>query len=396
MSLSFNKNGKFTILQVSDPQDLQFVRKTMIKMLDRAYDTVRPDLVVFTGDNILGNHLRDARIGSRKVILSPEGEYEAMKTAINHVASQPEKRGLPFTMIYGNHDDMNFITKEKQAEIWRSYGCFIGLSDTPESGDVDTFNLTIKSSDGTRNAFNLWFTDSAWLDKAEEKCHTGVKKQAVDWYIKKSEELKAENGGRSLPSIMFQHVSPPELESLNKECGKNDKGAIPFFRKGEKERYIKLDPEKGKGVLGEPIIGCEENYGQFEALGKQGDVLALVLGHDHLNCFEAELDGIKIFQSSAASFRCYGSKMRGVRVIELDENNPEDIKTRFLTYEDLCGRSLKAKLEYIWDADGEGKKKAAIIAGAAVAAAAAAAVIAVGKKPAVSCNDILPAQCDIR
>lgn len=72
MNLKF-KNGKFVILQVSDPQDLQFVRKTMVKMLDKAYDRISPDLVVFTGDNILGNHLRDARFGSRKVILSPRG-----------------------------------------------------------------------------------------------------------------------------------------------------------------------------------------------------------------------------------------------------------------------------------------------------------------------------------
>ena len=190
MALKFN-SGKFTVLQVSDPQDLQFVRKTMVRMLDAAYDRVNPDLVVFTGDNILGNHLRDARFGSRKVILSPDGEYEAMKTAIHHIAEPVDRRGIPFTMIYGNHDDMNFISKEKQAEIW--------------SGDVATFNLPIMSSDGKKTAFNLWFIDSARLDKAEEKCHTGVKKQAVEWYINKSNLLKEQNGGKPVPSEHIIH-----------------------------------------------------------------------------------------------------------------------------------------------------------------------------------------------
>ena len=37
MQLNF-KNGKFRIMQVSDPQDLQFVRPTMIRMLNAAYD----------------------------------------------------------------------------------------------------------------------------------------------------------------------------------------------------------------------------------------------------------------------------------------------------------------------------------------------------------------------
>lgn len=376
MDLKF-KNGKFVILQVSDPQDLQFVRKTMVKMLDKAYDRISPDLVVFTGDNILGNHLRDARFGSRKVILSPEGEFEAMKKAISHIASPVNERGIPFTMIYGNHDDMNFISKEQQAEIWKSYECFTGLADSPESGDIATFNLPIKASDSDEIRFNLWLMDSAWLDKAEQKCHTGVKKQAVEWYTKKSEELKKQNGGKPVPSVLFQHIPFTEAVRLHEECGKDDFGALPVFRKGQPERYMRLDPNSADGVFGEPIDGCEENYGEFDAIKKQGDVLAAVFGHDHRNLFTAELDGIKIWQSSAASFRCYGSKYRGVRVIEIDENDPKSIKTYFLTYFELCGKTPASVLSYIWNADGEGRKKAALIAGAAVCAAAPVAAASI-------------------
>ena len=86
-------------MQVSDTQDLQFARPAMKKMLDIAYDEVKPDLVVLTGDNILGNHLCDARFGSRKVIQTKEGEYEAMKKAVAHVVEPIEKRGIPFAMI---------------------------------------------------------------------------------------------------------------------------------------------------------------------------------------------------------------------------------------------------------------------------------------------------------
>lgn len=375
MALKFH-NGKFVILQVSDPQDLQFVRKTMVKMLDRAYDRVNPDLVVFTGDNILGNHLRDARFGSRKVILSPEGEYEAMKKAIAHIAKPVDDRKIPFTMIYGNHDDMNFITKEKQAEIWAGYDSFTGLADNGESGDIATFNLPIMSSDNKKTAFNLWLMDSAWLDKAHEKCHTGVKKQAVDWYIKTSERLKKENGGKPVKSILFQHIPFSEMTELNSPCKKDDYGAIPFFRKGEPEKYIRLDPSRADGFLGEPIDGCEENFGEFDAIKKQGDVVAAVFGHDHRNNFVADFNGIKIFQSSAASFRCYGNRLRGVRVIEIDENTPENVCTYFLTYDELCGNGLKSRLDYIWDADGEGKKKAALItAGAATAMTAVSTAV---------------------
>lgn len=379
MALKFN-SGKFTVLQVSDPQDLQFVRKTMVKMLDAAYDRVNPDLVVFTGDNILGNHLRDARFGSRKVILSPDGEYEAMKTAIHHIAEPVDRRGIPFTMIYGNHDDMNFISKEKQAEIWRGYDSFVGLNDSGDSGDVATFNLPIMSSDGKKTAFNLWFIDSARLDKAEEKCHTGVKKQAVEWYINKSNLLKEQNGGKPVPSVLFQHIPFSEMTRLNSPCKKDDYGALPLFKKGEPEKYIRLDPAVADGFLGEPIDGCEENNGEFDAIKKQGDVAAAVFGHDHRNNFIAELDGIRIFQSSAASFRCYGNRFRGVRVIEINENEPESVKTYFLTYSELCGNGPVSRLRYIWDADGEGKKKAALIAFVSAAAITSATAAAIGRK----------------
>ena len=56
-AIKFNSAGKLIIMQVSDPQDMKYVRKAMVKMLDNAYDLLKPDLVLFTGDNILGNHL---------------------------------------------------------------------------------------------------------------------------------------------------------------------------------------------------------------------------------------------------------------------------------------------------------------------------------------------------
>ena len=42
--ITFPKNGKIKIMQVSDPQDMHIVRSVMTKMLDAAYDKVKPDL----------------------------------------------------------------------------------------------------------------------------------------------------------------------------------------------------------------------------------------------------------------------------------------------------------------------------------------------------------------
>jgi len=128
-------------------------------------------------------------------------------------------------------------------------------------------------------------------------------------------------------------------------------------------------------------VGYDIDNGQFEAVKEKGDVQAIVLGHEHMNNYIGVTQGVKIIQSSAASFRCYGDRLRGVRVFVLDENDLSDVNTYFLTYNELCGKNLFSELAYIWDADGEGKKKAALIAGVGVAAAAVtAAAVSCAKK----------------
>ena len=76
-------NGVFTVLQVSDAQDLQYVRRTMLWMLGKAYDRVQPDLVLLTGDNPLGNHFRDAMSSSSPTaMLSTSGQTSSVQWQI--------------------------------------------------------------------------------------------------------------------------------------------------------------------------------------------------------------------------------------------------------------------------------------------------------------------------
>ena len=361
------KNGKFRIMQVSDPQDLQFIRPTMVRMLNMAYDSLKPDLIVLTGDNILGNHLCDARIGSRLVIKDKAGEAAAMKTAIDKLLAPIDERKIPFAMIYGNHDDRNRLTKEEQADYYRAYSGNIGLDGT-DSGDCDTYNIPIYSEDGEKIKFNIWMLDSAWHDKEEDKCYEFVKPQAIEWYRKKSAELKEGNDGNPVPSLMFQHIPMIETLELIEECSKDDFGAVP----GPDNKYFKLKADVG-GVMGEYPCTVSEKTGQLEAIKECGDVKAVVFGHDHQNCFIGTVDGIELIQTSCASFRCYGTRNRGVRVFDIYEDGTYE--TTFYTYEEICGKSLWNELCYIWDADGMWKAKTALIAGGV---AAIGAVVGLG------------------
>lgn len=373
--IRFRPSGKLVIMQVSDPQDMKYVRKAMVKMLDNAYDKIKPDLVVFTGDNILGNHLLDARFGNKQIASGKEATLKVMKESIHHICNPLEKRKIPFTMIYGNHDDMNAVTKDEQAKIYRSYSMCLPMNTDNDKLDCDTYNIPVYTSEGDKPLFNLWMLDSAWHDKEQDKCFQAIKPETVEWYNETSAKLAAENGGAPVPSLMFAHIPLPEILNLLEPCNANDKGAVSDRSGG----FCRLKSDC-KGKLGEYPCVLPEANGLFDAALKNGDVKAIVSGHDHTNCFEGNYKGIDFIQTSCASFRCYGSDARGVRVFEIDERDPSNYLTYFFTYDDLCGRSAGAKIRYFWDADEKEKQKFAVLAGAAAAVTAGVIGVALKKK----------------
>ena len=371
-TIRFNAAGRLRIMQVSDTQDMKYVRRAMVNMLDKAYDLLKPDLVLFTGDNILGNHLLDARIGDKQIAGGKAATLDIMKDSIRHIAAPLEKRGIPFAMIYGNHDDRNVVSKNEQADIFRSYSMCLPMNKTEKGIDCDTYNIGILPSDGSdKPLFNLWMLDSAWYDAKEDKCYEMIKPETVEWYKKTSDKLKEENGGEPLDSLMFMHIPLPHIMNLTEECEAGDFGAV---KAKDGDGFIKLKSDV-RGVMGEAPSVLDADSGLFEAILEQGDVRGIVTGHDHTNCFEGKYEGIDFIQSSCASFRCYGDENRGVRVFDFDERCPTDYMTYFFTYTDLCGRGTGAKLRYLLDADDKVKEKTAFIAGAAATALTATGAI---------------------
>lgn len=375
-AIRLNGDGKTVIMQVSDAQDMVHARRAMLNMLDKAYDTVKPDLVVFTGDNILGNHLLDARIGNRQVAHGRAATLERIEKSLANLLEPLERRSIPFAMIYGNHDDRNCVTKEEQARIYKSYSRCLPMNVTDSEVDCDTYNIPVLSADGKRLVFNLWLLDCAWYDKQEDKCYESIKKETVEWYIRRSAELKAENGGVNVPSLLFQHIAFEQIRQLCVECSGAKPLAVESKGEGQKRFYCLDEARVKNGVMGEYPSACEDKYGLFEAIKANGDVMAVVTGHDHRNRFEGRVDGIDFVQTSCASFRCYGNDERGVRVFVLDESRPGKYETYFLTYADLCGDSAAARLRYIWDADDKHLEKGILITAAAAAAAGMAAQLA--------------------
>ena len=368
--IKFN-NGKFRILQISDAQDLHWVRKTMLVMLENACEDLKPDLIVFTGDNILGNHLRDYRFSSKKKEMSREEEYAIMKKALSHILDIPERRKIPFAVIYGNHDDMNSFTGDEQGDIIRSYSMNRGFEST---GDLcGTYRLPVYSSDGDNQLMNLWMINTSWHDKALDRCFNDITEKQVEWFRKESAQQKEINGGKAYPSLVFMHIPLKELDDFTQECAPEES---TIYLPG-----VNINLCRKKGVFGhihEPVSYLDNDNGFYKEVLADGGVKGIVSGHDHLNDFYGEKDGLKFVATPCASFRCYGNPHRGVRIFDIYESNPSDFYTRTVYFKELCGDNIISDFRLFWDADEYEKTKFKVLGGVAAGAAllGGAAVVA--------------------
>ena len=328
------KNGKLKVMQISDLQDTKSTSVDTLNFVDDAIAKVKPDFIIITGDQL------------DVVGLWGKGEKSEknVETAIRRLFSAIEKHNIPYVLTFGNHDRETGVSNEKQAEIYATLKnciCFDNINDGRP--DVGTFNVPVLSSYGKRIPLNFFVMDTH--SKTKGVGFEGVNDAQLDWYRKTGEELKAENGGETVPSMVFQHIPVSNLMGLFKEVPKGTKGAECDFVKGNKKYWV-LDEEKLShnytyGETPSMTLGTKE----FDAMKAQGDVFAIYFGHDHYNSFAGKVDGIDLGYCPGMGYNSYGSKYRAFRVFEFDENDVKNYKTYSLNYKDCCGKFYTAPLK---------------------------------------------------
>ena len=312
------KDGKFRILVFADPQDDVNPCEETLDLMYASIEAAKPDLVVFTGDNIHGPS--PVLYGSKKRV----------EKAIRQIMEPVTSQNIPFAIVYGNHDDEGKVSKQFQMAVYNSMpGCL--ASEGEAMTGCGNYNLPIKSSDGAKNVFNLWFIDSGTYDE-ENGGYAHVAEDQLAWYKKTSDALKAENGGEPMPSLLFQHIPVPEIYELLKEVPKGTDGAVK-----KDGKYYVLNTDIASGHLDEGPCPAKVNGGEFDAWKQQGDIKAAFFGHDHNNDFCGTYDGIDMVHTSGVGFYIYGNgPLHGSRVIDIDENTL-DYSTYMMYYNDLVG-----------------------------------------------------------
>ncbi|XP_072980129.1 probable inactive purple acid phosphatase 28 [Typha angustifolia] len=293
LPLRFRYDGTFKILQVADmhfgngavtrcrdvlPSEFAACSDlNTTRFLRRMIDAENPDLIVFTGDNIFGTSASDAA----------ESLFRAVGPAM-------ESR-TPWAAILGNHDQESTMSREELMS-------FMSLMDysvsqvNPSGFTIDGFgnyNIKVHGASGSAMAntsvLNLYFLDSGYRAIVDGRRTYGwIKESQLSWLQTASKELQ---GISPAPALAFFHIPIPEVRDL-----------------WYKEIW---------GQFQEAVACSSVNSGVLRSLVSVGDVKAVFLGHDHLNDFCGNINGIWLCYGGGFGYHGYGRAgwQRRARVI---------------------------------------------------------------------------------
>ncbi len=327
--LRFKSGGTFKIVQFTDTQDDQNIDPRTVALIEAVLDSERPDLVVFTGDNIT------------KTKEGPNTPADVRK-AIDNIVAPVNDRNIPFFITFGNHDEdhtpVTGVDEKGMLEIYRSYRYNINRRSPENVTGTGNMHALIYGSQGLRPVFNVWGLDSGRYapEKIAEQTIEDdfllgwtwmpdwdwIRPDQIAWYRSTSEKLE-KTYGKKVPSLMFFHIPLQEFRQMYEN------------RKNHEVVGTGYTLPDGTEVVGRFEDECPGpfNSGLFSALLERGDVKGVFVGHDHVNDYTGNYFGVRLGYSASTGFGTYGLGgemdhfLRGARVFVVRDDNPSTFET---------------------------------------------------------------------
>jgi hypothetical protein len=284
--LTFRKDGKFRIVQFTDIHYVAGLEpsKKSISMMEATLDAEKPDLVVFTGDVVVNAPTK-------------KGWDEVLQVVIS--------RRIPYLVTFGNHDDEKEMRRHEVAEYISTKPYLLNnrVSEEGVSGFLNA-SLTVQSKDGKPGAILYAMDSHAYSKNSRVKGYGWFAHDQVNWF-RKTSAAHLQASVDTLPALAFFHIPLPEYRLAFNDI-KN----------------------KRVGVRYENECPPEINTGMYAAMFEAGDVLGTFVGHDHVNDYLVDYNGIALtYGCWSGSSNTYQRSKNGARIIELTEG-----KRQFSTY----------------------------------------------------------------
>ncbi|WNQ11421.1 metallophosphoesterase family protein [Paenibacillus aurantius] len=282
--LKFREDRTFTIAQFTDlhwkdgGKEDQQTRRLMEEVLDAE----KPDLVVFTGDVIYTGYVTPGH----PVCEEP---LQAFRDAV----LPAEERGIPWAVVFGNHDTESGITRDELMAVVLKHPHTVTERGPEKLSGVGNYRLTIGSCGNGEAAAQLYFFDSGSYSPLDTvKGYDWIRSDQIDWY----REQARQGMNPESPSLAFFHIPLPEFKQVWEQN--------PCY-----------------GHKYEEVCCPAVNSGLFAAMLETGGIGGIFCGHDHVNDYWGELHGIRLCYGRATGYNTYGREgfPRGARMIRLRE-----------------------------------------------------------------------------
>ncbi len=296
VELKFSPQGKFKIVQFADShysdkeaedkadnsdqavtERATRKKEAMLRDMTAILDAEKPDLVYFSGDNVL----------------STRKPFELWRELVKPL----NDRNIPWVAVMGNHDSewCKKTNPEIMAFLEQLPGSLAACG-PKELGGGGNYVLTIQSATG-KPGFALFCMDSgAYADKRFCDGYAWFIPLQIAWFRQQAQSLADRNGGRALPGLALFHIPLPEFDYALK------KGNVIGTKK-------------------ENVCCPQVNSGMFAAMLESRSILGVFVGHDHNNDYVTSLHGICLGYGRKNGDFCYHGLPGGARVIELEENS---------------------------------------------------------------------------
>lgn len=283
--------SNFKIMQLTDTHlgDMDEL-DTHYKFLDLLITEANPNYIVVTGD-----------------LFTFSSKTNAMRF-FNFLDSY----NTPWTVVFGNHDEQCFFSVDWMTEQLNKFGGNCYFKDIQDDNVHGNCNFAVNIMQGTSIFEQLIFIDSNRYDFSGFKGYDVIKTNQVKWYGDLVDYTKAQNSGTTVESLMFYHIPVPEIDAAW-ENGTN--------KQGEK-REASCPPNK--------------NTGLFKEVVDKGSTKGMFFGHDHLNDFDVDYQGVKFCYGLKSTDRIYcADDMLGYKLITLKDDHSFDVTSVFHTYKEV-------------------------------------------------------------
>ncbi|KAG2454796.1 hypothetical protein HYH02_000630 [Chlamydomonas schloesseri] len=326
--LKMPANGRFRVMQVADvhfqnganttcqdilPEQLPCSDLNSTALLTALIKKEKPNLVVFTGDNIVYG-------GNKDIVKS----LAALTQPLNDA-------GIPYMVTFGNHDCEAEDCRPKLIEGDMQQPYSLTVSGPKELHGKGTYAYTVMGADG-KPTFALYIFDGgAYLSSEFPGSYDFIHPDQVQWYNETSMALE-KMAGRKVPAVAFTHIPLPEYDSafvcnLPADATNITTGTMADFGMKSKSGMGKVLANNCSfgstlGVFHEGVYSANVNGGLFSAMAMRGDVKMFNVGHDHVNDFCTPFYGIQLCYGGGFGYHAYGKAgwPRRARTIDLYGN----------------------------------------------------------------------------